>query len=801
MNSLVERVATAALLHDIGKFWSRTRQEPPFTEQEQAHFGTYAHALWSAHFVERHLGDAELASWVRMHHSPDSRESRLIALADWLSSAERAEDPTQTRGRPEAASLANIFGNVTMPGVDAGALRQTHFPLVAHGELGNAFMPSSEVRCTSDDYEALWKAFLETLSGMDPQSLGHKTLLSLMRRYCSRIPSATPTTIRGYVPDINLYDHSRSVAALAACFAADAMTEDQASTLQAVMRNPGDPRATEGVCQLACGTLSGIQDFIYTIASKQAAKTLRGRSFALQLVADVCAEQVCEKAGVPACCIIYNGGGRFYALLPLGVDAGRIGHEISRHVHTYFKGQVALHVGAVLLSPSDFKSGSFASRWGEASLEANRLKAQRLTALAADDYDDAFGYVDEGGPDTKCSVCSRNEAEDMVGEDRVCPVCRHYSDLGQQLRDARWLVRTELSNTPEGLNEFCALFGFEMRLVSERGANTPRVREIVELNGYNPARAREVLRPPADTIFAYRFLAQAWPRNEDGHVKTFEDLAASSLGACKLGVFRADVDNLGALFALGLGKEATISRVSSLSAALSDFFEGYLNHLTATRYGDTVGIIYSGGDDVFVVGAWDAAVDFAIDLRARLAEFTGNHPSVTLSGGVAVIDDHLPLRYAADLAQDAEEAAKSYERGGLVKNALTLFDMSIGFEEFGRFHTFQRLIMGMLTDTEQPLPKAFLRRLYDIWETYLREHQLIQKNRRGATLDAIRAEARWQRWRWTLAYNLHRFTRRHEAWKKEIDEVRDRILDVKEPIDDRLGVPLRWTELLLKEED
>ena len=46
MNTKVHDIAMAALLHDIGKFWSRTGNPKPYDEQNKANFGdTYLHAL------------------------------------------------------------------------------------------------------------------------------------------------------------------------------------------------------------------------------------------------------------------------------------------------------------------------------------------------------------------------------------------------------------------------------------------------------------------------------------------------------------------------------------------------------------------------------------------------------------------------------------------------------------------------------------------------------------------------------------------------------------------------------------
>lgn len=799
MGASVERVALAALLHDIGKFWSRTRREPPFTAQERAHFGTYDHALWSAHFAETYCGDAELTAWVRMHHHPDTREALLISLADWLSSGERREDTDIPRGKPEAATLHNVLATVGREPDGVGS----KLPLVAHGDFEAGFMPSPDATASVDHYAALWDAFEQDIAFLDMAAAPLATWQSLMRRYCSRVPAATPTRYKGFVPDINLYDHSRAVAALAACFQADEVDEDRLRALRTGWVASGDQSdgiLAEPLCQLACGTLSGIQEFLYTITSKYAAKTLRGRSFALQLIADACARELCIRSGVPECCLVYNGGGRFYALLPLAADVTGFSEELSTRVHRHFAGQVSLHVGAVPLSASDFAHGRFTQRWHDAGIEAARLKRRKYSQLAETDYDAVFGFIDEGGLEKRCTVCGREEAVESTEDGVLCGGCAHYRDLGQALRNARWLVRTTPSPKPEGLNQFCAGFGYEVCLVADRGPVPDGVIDAVQLNGFTPRSTVEKLRLNQSAALGYRFVAQNWPRDGQGRIQTFEAIAGNAQGVKKLGVLRADVDNLGALFAQGLGENATISRVASLSAALSDFFDGWLNHRVATSFPETVGIIYAGGDDLFVVGAWDAVIKFALALRDDFSRFCGDNPALTFSGGVQVVDDHLPLRHAAEITQSAEEVAKEYARDGLAKNALTLFDTPVGFEELGRFTAFKDVLERMLTDDERPMPAGFLRRLFEIWEAYCNERKLIEDREKALPLETVKARARWQRWRWHLAYGLRGFARKHPHWKDEVEDIQRRLLDERESIEDRLGVPLRWTELQIRKE-
>jgi len=83
------------------------------------------------------------------------------------------------------------------------------------------------------------------------------------------------------------------------------------------------------------------------------------------------------------------------------------------------------------------------------------------------------------------------------------------------------------------------------------------------------------------------------------------------------------------------------------------------------------------------VGAWDSVMDFAADFRKNFAAFTGNNPSVTLSGGIALFDPHLPLGAVAEMAEEAlEEAKKRKEAGKTVKNGISVFGVTVSWEEY-----------------------------------------------------------------------------------------------------------------------
>jgi CRISPR-associated protein Csm1 len=84
-------------------------------------------------------------------------------------------------------------------------------------------------------------------------------------------------------------------------------------------------------------------------------------------------------------------------------------------------------------------------------------------------------------------------------------------------------------------------------------------------------------------------------------------------------------------------------------------------------------IVYSGGDDLFAIGAWNEVAEFAIDIADRFRQFTGDNPSVSISGGMVMADDKSPVYQLAELAGLAEGDAKGHEVGGCKKDSLSFF--------------------------------------------------------------------------------------------------------------------------------
>lgn len=164
---------------------------------------------------------------------------------------------------------------------------------------------------------------------------------------------------------------------------------------------------------------------------------------------------------------------------------------------------------------------------------------------------------------------------------------------------------------------------------------------------------------------------------------TFEEYAKASEDIERIGILRADVDNLGQAFVSGFAnpknqnRYVTLSRTATLSRQLSMFFKCHINKiLRESAYSINeedshqrkAAICYSGGDDVFIVGAWNEIIELAVDLRRNFERYTQN--TLKLSAGIGIYDAGYPISAIAKEVALLEDKSKRLPG----KNAVTLFE-------------------------------------------------------------------------------------------------------------------------------
>ena len=79
-------------------------------------------------------------------------------------------------------------------------------------------------------------------------------------------------------------------------------------------------------------------------------------------------------------------------------------------------------------------------------------------------------------------------------------------------------------------------------------------------------------------------------------------------------------------------------------------------------------VVYSGGDDVFLLGAWNDVIEASLRIHKDFTEFSCG--ALTISSGLALVGEHYPVRLSANDSGRLEELAKDEPS----KNSICVFD-------------------------------------------------------------------------------------------------------------------------------
>ena len=732
-----ETVILAALLHDLGKFAQRAAVPlgDDFRLFDRSIYGEHgAHARHSAQFVAQELAPhfrACLGPILCHHnpgHDPHDKLVRIVAAADRFAAAERLpEGPTAAAVlQPLANLLATVRFEQAAPQPQGG-----HFYLnrLDPGDAA-AFFPSStapDPRSQERAYARLWAEFVAAHRQLDQSDFAKYLagLYSLLMQYTWCIPSAAYAS----VPDISLFDHARTAAAIAG--ALHTYLQEAATAGRSL-----DPlRLGEEQCfLLVAGDLSGIQEYLYGIASVGVggvARRLRARSLYLQLVAEVAAQQILADAGLPFLNALMASGGRFYLLLPNHEQGRRAVADAQRRIDSWLLqhlgGELALNLAAVPFAGHGFEAGEQGTGFGSVLRAVNdalaRRKQNRLReALQKDGRWDDGAFLRQGfGGAEACAVCGKQPATAAEG---VCPFCQLDAAVGRELPRAAYLALYD----KERPGAFRVLgHAVEAAGRAEQVVGEPYL--VLALRGYDvrqTGRAPLLARPICNhvPVWSEADLAARPPAAGEeawlGAPVTFADLAQRANGRALLGFLKADVDRLGEAFVFGLKPNRdTSSRLAQLSRMLDLFFSGYLPSLLRARFPDCYSV-YAGGDDLLLVGPWDQVVELATALSEDFARLVQN-PQLHLSAGIFLPKHQLPIASAARAADEALEAAKDAGR-----DRLCLLGHTLTWQQWQTVRAHWR---GLAAEARE-VASAFLYRLlayarmwrrYAEWERHNRE--------------------------------------------------------------------------------
>jgi CRISPR-associated protein Csm1 len=185
-------------------------------------------------------------------------------------------------------------------------------------------------------------------------------------------------------------------------------------------------------------------------------------------------------------------------------------------------------------------------------------------------------------------------------------------------------------------------------------------------------------------------------------------------GSDKLAVLKADIDNLGYIFQEGIpGEKYNISHFTFLSRMLELFFQDWLKNILREKF-PMIYTVYSGGDDLLLIGPWFNVIEFSLYFREKFQEFTANNPDITFSAGISLFSPHSPVTTAVRQAEEYLELSKSKGR-----NSLTLFDTTIKWDKLSGLLDFADFLDSRIRDDNSRINVGFVQRMFKYHRLFL----------------------------------------------------------------------------------
>ena len=786
MKEATAKVAFAAYLHDLGKFAERARLEVPDSvlqthvqlycpqkiENGRPLYYTHKHAAYTAlawdileknapdlvrgdmyPFAGRSGGEDKTDSLLNasaMHHKPETFLQWIIATADRVASGferEAFEQYNQSSDEPQKgknhyqARLLTLFEQIDIDGKrqpENPGSPQWRYPLKPLSV--ESIFPQPQHQAESDnnaaaqaEYRQLWDGFMQALPQIPashrsswPLWLDHFD--TLWQSYTQAVPSATAF---GTKPEVSLYDHSKTAAALAAALwrwhEAHGQT-DAAAAGRLKNRSDWD----EKKILLVQGDFFGIQNFIFASGSqtnKRAAKLLRGRSFQVSLFAELAALKIQEACGLPPTSQVLNAAGKFMIVAPNTPDVKAALDNVRRETNQWFLdhtfGQLGLGLVFQTASCNDFVDKTRFAALIKKSFEVlEKAKLQRfdLTGNAPCVLDADYSKPSE------CQYNQQLPADDVSKEGIALSDLSHDQiTLGSLLtKFDRLMVLRDAGEIRENQNTQklrLPIFGFypvftQEEEISGKFGEQAKSGDLLRCWDFSLPQSGQSLwhgyaRRYINAYVPHFSEADTWldgkydaVKGEDdeseitaGNPKTFNHLACEErqsadgktfAGKIAIATLKGDVDNLGTIFQKGL-QQPTFAKTAALSRQMNHFFSLWLPAYCAEKYPNTY-TVFAGGDDFFLIGPWLQTQRLAAEMHEKFRDYVTHNPGITFSAGISLSKPGLPLAKLSAHAEEGLEKAKAYRSDNGSKNAVSIYSETVSWRDWPRIAAAQERI-------------------------------------------------------------------------------------------------------------
>ena len=682
----IDLIALAGFLHDIGKFGQRAEEKlrEPFEKEKYG----YEHAAYSAQILQDYFNDIEgYHQYAYEHHivnENSDENSWIIAAADRIASGFEREIFEKYNSGTENED----FKTQRLKGLFDEKEEYRIAPL----DVDTIFY--AKEKSLENEYKKVWESFLKDLEKLRNTSGNQITdLLSLdylLKKYTTFIPSAT-TFIKDGFPavkaNIPLYDHLKATAIFAA--AIKALPREKQENLINYYRKT-KPYKEDKEFLLINGDFFGIQSFIFNdIETKAAAKVLRGKSAFVQILTKVIAFYVVEELGLSKLSIITDSAGKFEILAPNTDDVKQklqnIQKSLNKYFITSFFGETGVGISFVECGLFDFiVDGNYLKLRDELSKRVEEAKLHKFD-LQHQHYE--IEWERDLNNQNQCFACKKRKGKERKNiEKLVCDSCYRFIEIGKKLTDSKYMIITKDETSLEIFDGYYLKF-----LPKEKDPkglpNTVAIYDISndpEFDGFAKWEIGAYV-ATKDILDVENKAFLETKKQEVLETLSFENLASLSVregiqnkkrefGVEALMSLKGDVDNMGKF--LREQKFNSFAKFNFFSRMVDYFFSVYVPYLMRKKYPHTY-TVFAGGDDLFVLGAWDEVIGVAKEVRQSFMEFAKGSP-LSFSVGMVMSKPNKPVSFIARLSEEMLEKSKEVEN----KDSVTLFDETMKWDDY-----------------------------------------------------------------------------------------------------------------------
>ncbi|RMH12953.1 MAG: HD domain-containing protein [Gammaproteobacteria bacterium] len=727
INESAHLMAAAGLLHDVGKVAEPSGRSVLDTISDlesqvcpaSSYTGgrrTHRHALHTADVLERlntkcdwgGLNYHKLFRIASYHHNPSSGElaEELLCKADRLASGlDRQHNELSDQA---VTGLDSVFMHLRIRGQQGSDVYlEDRAVQIPPSELcfNDKFMPGT--RGTLDSYRDACKRvtdrFEEVLTGkyLDPRSFV-ESLFSISSRLFVNLPSSRR---RQENPDISLHDHARAVAAIAGCLGA--MPQNDVTD---GLRMPGRYRFINY-------EIGGIQRFVFRhippidgagARTKGRAKLLRARSFYVSLLSALIGRRILDTTGLPITNLILEAGGHGVLLIPDTDDVLDKVYEAEKYIRHWIDSELLGTIRLRLTVGEPLGDNVFSQTCFGLAL---RSISEAAASSELNCYRSCWSSSDS---------CWHSDDAAWLGSTYGLPVDdpefdRMMVKLGQQLPRCKYIGIQQSDACTSGSH--LTIVGYNITLSEQipecsryYALNLPSQLNIpyLVISNYIPIATEEDVRTASNADrceddfdivsgapLPLDFLAQRSRDPDTNACYRFPMLAA----------LKADVDNLGYLMAYGFTPQgdrtvtnrATLGRIAAMSRSLDLFFRGYLDTQIRNSYRNVYSV-FSGGDDLFLIGPWFDMVQLADSINDWLHTYTVHNPAITLSAGIVFAKPRTPI---SSLAEQAEASLTLAKDGG--RNKIVVMGLPLSWAQLKKALSLHRIMRRAATVNDHQL--------------------------------------------------------------------------------------------------